>query len=237
MRKFGTWLSQFQNRSLLTRTKKTAKRRCAFELLEDRITPATILGANSLLEGPTAGIDSDIVGAVGAWTASPNSTWLHTSASGTGNGVATFTFDANSGATRTGELTIAGQTLTITQAGNDYVPANPETPLFSLGTGTTDYAIQSNNVYVLYESDGSIVKWNITTQSSTTIQTGLTLDGIAVDAVGNIYLADTQSDAIDEWKASTKTISPLFSTASKPLDVAVDSGGNVFASETGAVLE
>ena len=32
-----------------------------------------------------------------------------------------FSFDANPGATRTGTLTIAGQTLTVTQAGSTYV--------------------------------------------------------------------------------------------------------------------
>ena len=59
------------------------------------------------------------------------SPWLHTSASGTGNGVASFTFDANTGATRTGTLTIAGLTLSVTQAGSGYVAANAVTTLVS----------------------------------------------------------------------------------------------------------
>ena len=86
-----------------------------------------------MVEGPAAGSDSDIVTLAGAWTATANASWLHTTSSGSGNGLATFTFDANAGATRTGTLTIAGETLTVTQAGSGYVAANPLTTLVSSG--------------------------------------------------------------------------------------------------------
>ncbi len=94
------------------------------------------LATNSLLEGPAAGSDSDIVEAARNWTTSSNAAWLHISSSGSGNGLAVFTFDANTGATRTGTLTIAGATLTVTQAGSGYAAANPVTTLVS--TGLTD---------------------------------------------------------------------------------------------------
>ena len=48
-----------------------------------------------LFGGPAAGSDSDLVIASGAWTATANVSWLHATASGTNNGRATFTFDAN----------------------------------------------------------------------------------------------------------------------------------------------
>jgi hypothetical protein len=86
------------------------------------------LGTGSLVEGPAAGADSDIILAQFAWTAVANASWLHTSSSGTGNGLAVFTFDANPGATRSGTLTIGGETLTVTQAGSSYVLASPLTP-------------------------------------------------------------------------------------------------------------
>src|SRR5450631_952371 len=82
---------------------------------------AQTLGTTNLVEGPTAGSDSVVLAANGVWTATTNATWLHLSAanqSGTGSTNVIFTFDANTGATRTGTLTIAGQTLTITQAGS-----------------------------------------------------------------------------------------------------------------------
>src|SRR5262245_36178027 len=102
--------------------------RPAIDVLEDRVTPS-VLGPTALLEGPAAGSDADLVCASGAWSASSNAPWLHTSATGTGNGLATFTLDANPGATRSGTLTIAGQTLTVTQAGGTYLAARPLTTL------------------------------------------------------------------------------------------------------------
>ena len=92
---------------------------------------AAALGATSLLEGPAAGSDSDVVNYAGPWTATAGASWLHTSSHGSGSGVATFTFDANTGPTRTGTLTIAGQALTVTQAGSGYVAAKTLIPVIS----------------------------------------------------------------------------------------------------------
>ena len=87
------------------------------------------LGTSALLEGPGAGSDSVVLGmpaATNTWTATVNAAWLHldvANQSGTGSTNVVFSFDANPGATRTGTLTIAGQTLTVTQAGSTYVAA------------------------------------------------------------------------------------------------------------------
>ena len=53
-----------------------------------------------------------------AWTASSNNSWIGitSGASGTGNGTVAFSVSANTGASRTGTLTVAGQTFSITQA-------------------------------------------------------------------------------------------------------------------------
>ncbi len=52
-----------------------------------------------------------------AWTATSNTAWItiNTGNSGTGNGTVNFTVAANTGAIRTGTLTVAGQSLTVTQ--------------------------------------------------------------------------------------------------------------------------
>src|SRR5437868_185863 len=98
----NSWARRLFGRRVAGANRKPPQRaRFATEQLEDRITPST-LGSYALIEGPTAGSDADSVLASGAWTASSNASWLHTSASGTGNGTATFTFDANTGVTRTG---------------------------------------------------------------------------------------------------------------------------------------
>ena len=53
------------------------------------------------------------------WSATSNATWISISAgaSGAGNGTVSYTVAANPGAARTGTLTIAGQTYTVSQTG------------------------------------------------------------------------------------------------------------------------
>ena len=79
---------------------------------------AQVLGTTNLLKGPGGGNDSVVLQTTGSWTAHANATWLHLNPayqSGTGNTNVWFNFDVNIGPTRTGTLTIAGLTLTITQ--------------------------------------------------------------------------------------------------------------------------
>jgi hypothetical protein len=53
-----------------------------------------------------------------SWTAAGNVPWITiaSGSTGSGNGSVTFTVTANPGAARTGTLTVAGQTFTVTQA-------------------------------------------------------------------------------------------------------------------------
>jgi len=94
------------------------------------------LAVTSLQEGHAAGSDSVAVSFLPAsstlpWSANTTTSWLHlplpgwcgsycptySSASGTGAGTLQFTFDANTGAVRTGVITLdSGLTLTVTQA-------------------------------------------------------------------------------------------------------------------------
>jgi hypothetical protein len=63
-----------------------------------------------------------------AWSVSTTTSWVHVPAppSGTGTGSFTFTVDANSGAARTGTLSIAGKMITFNQSAVASVPApNP----------------------------------------------------------------------------------------------------------------
>ena len=50
-----------------------------------------------------------------AWTAVSNANWITTTSSGSGNGTVNFTVAANTGAARTGTITVQGQTFTVTQ--------------------------------------------------------------------------------------------------------------------------
>jgi len=58
--------------------------------------------------------------------------------------------------------------------------------------------------------------------------------GVAVDAQGNVYIADTGNNAIERWNAATQQVIPLVSSGlSAPTGVAVDSSGNVYIADSG----
>jgi len=75
-----------------------------------------------------------------AWLASPNVPWIsNVTSSGIGSGPASYTVAPNTGAARTGTVTIAGQTLTINEAAG---PADTTPPFGSFDTPGDN----SNNV-------------------------------------------------------------------------------------------
>ena len=126
------------------------------------------LGATNCWEGPASGTDNVVLAvnpANGAWSATANDSWLHLSAanqSGTGSTNVVFTFDANTGATRSGTLTIGGQNLTVTQAGSTYVAAPaPVTALVSSGLNMAwGVAVDGvGNVYITDTYNNAIKKW------------------------------------------------------------------------------
>jgi streptogramin lyase len=215
--------------------------RPGLDVLEDRLTPSR-LGTTALLEGPAAGSASDVVSTRGPWSASSNALWLHSSAAGTDNGLATFTFDANPGATRSGTLTIAGQTLTVTQAGSSYVPANSFTTLVSGLSLPNGVAVDAAGDVFIADTDNNAVKeWHAATGTvSTLVSSGLNHpQGVAVDGAGDVFIADTNNGAVKEWHAVIGTVSTLVSGPMSPTGVAVDAAGNVFIIDmaTNALLE
>ena len=82
-----------------------------------------------------------------AWTAQSNAGWLTVTggATGSGSGTVTYSAVANSGAQRTGTLTVAGQTFTVNQAAastaNPYVVTNT----YDNGAGSLRQAILDAN--------------------------------------------------------------------------------------------
>src|SRR5262249_24783730 len=78
------------------------------------------------------------------WTATSNSSWITIppGAGGTGNGVVNYSVGVNAGAGRTGTVTIAGQTFTVTQD----MPANYQGFHDGAGCGTiSGWAWDANN--------------------------------------------------------------------------------------------
>ena len=195
-------------------------------------------GTTNLLEGPAAGSDSVLLAANSGWTATPNTTWLHLSApnqNGVGNATVIFTFDANTGATRTGTLTIAGKTLTVAQAGSTYVAVTNATTLVSSEfLGIFGAAVdRSGNVYFADYGHNAIKEWMAASNAVITlVSSGLSSPrGVAVDGLGNVYIADSGNNAIKEWVASSNTVTTPASSGLVPVGVAVDDSGNVYIAD------
>jgi len=78
-----------------------------------------------------------------AWTAVSNDPWITVTsgAAGTGNGTVRFSVAANSGAARSGTMTIAGQTFTVSQAVNCTYQINPTNQSFDLAAHTGSISV------------------------------------------------------------------------------------------------
>ena len=132
-----------------------------------------------------------------AWTSTSNASWITITggATGSGNGTVTFTVAANNGPARTGTLTAAGKTFTVTQAANcvyGVVPlsqtvgsdAGPGQPItVSAVTGCT-WTARSNDGWITITSgsngDGNgSVAFKVSKHNSTRIGT-LTVAGQTV---------------------------------------------------------
>jgi sugar lactone lactonase YvrE len=198
------------------------------------------LAAYSATVENAAGGGSVLLVTPGAWTASSNASWLQISpgsTSGTGNALIQFSYSANPNATaRTGTLTIAGLTYTVTQTGAASILISQVTRLILSGVGVGVAVDGLGNVYVTDTANNAVREWSASTQLVTTlVSSGLDHPaGVAVDSQGNVYFADNKNNAIKEWSVSTGAVTSLVSSGLiSPVGVAVDSQGNVYFSDTG----
>ena len=77
------------------------------------------------------------------WTATPNVAWITvgSGASGTGNGTFSFTVQPNTGAARTGFITVAGQIFTVTQSPACIFSLSPPSMIVPAGGATGTFNI------------------------------------------------------------------------------------------------
>ncbi len=198
------------------------------------------LGTTSLLEGPNAGSDSveiAVMPPTGTWMASANDSWLHLNQSGEGSTNVVFSFDVNGGVTRSGTLTVAGQTLTVTQAGSSYVAAGQALVLVSTDVEEPDSVAIDNvgNVYVANTGGGEILEWTAASNTVATLVSSLNYPyGLAVDDTGNVLIALGGDNAIGEWNTSDQIGTTLVSSGlTVPFGVAVDGSENVYIGDYG----
>jgi DNA-binding beta-propeller fold protein YncE len=58
--------------------------------------------------------------------------------------------------------------------------------------------------------------------------------GVAVDEVGNVFIADSGKNAIYEWMAANSNVTTLTSSGlSQPRGIGVDEIGNVYIADAG----
>ncbi len=201
------------------------------------------LGTTVFVVGPGAGTNSVVLAVTpqtGTWTATANDGWLHLSLenqSGTGSTNVVFSYDANAGATRSGALTITGQTVTITQAGSTYVVAGQQTTLLTAGLNApSDLAVDGHgDIYMAAPFNNAIQEWNPANDGLVTLISSANFNtpfGVAVDGVGNVYIADTDNNAIKEWTIADSHLTTLVSSGlDHPLGLALDGAGNVYIAD------
>jgi DNA-binding beta-propeller fold protein YncE len=201
-----------------------------------------VLGATALLVGSAEGTNSVVLGVTptnGTWINTANTNWLHLSPanqSGIGSTNVVFNYDANPGTTRSGTLSIAGQILTVTQAGATYVEIGSVTTLAHWGIPFGVGVDSAGNVYITDVGNGTLAEWTASSNTLLTlVSSGLSYPvGVAVDADGNVYIADVLANAIKKWTATNSTLTTLISSGlNSPQGVAVDGNGNLYIADTG----
>lgn len=205
--------------------------------------PPFILGYTNWGEGASAGTDIVSLAAsasTNAWTAVANAAWLHLTAgsqAGSGNAAITFTFDADSGVPRTGTLTVAGQTITIAQAGSNYVSAATINVVSSGLSQIRGMALDgAGNVYIADLLNQSVKEWIAASQTVTNlIPSGLLYpEHVAADGAGNLYISDG-SDTVKEWNVTNQTLTTLIPGLSGAPDLAIDRKGNIYLAIDNAI--
>jgi alpha-tubulin suppressor-like RCC1 family protein len=202
------------------------------------------LGATSLLEGPAAGNESVLLvsaSPTNSWTATADAPWLHLSAgndASVGSTNVIFAYDANPGAVRTGTLTIAGQTLSVTQAGSQYVAANQVTTLVPLGFNFPFSVVvdDKGDVYTQTGYYKTVYKWVAASNTLVPVlSSGLSYPvGLALDSSGNIYIGDYGNNTVEKWSVADQTLTTLISSGlSFPEGIALDYSGNVYIADYG----
>ena len=203
----GAFISVFANSSPLT--------------VDLAFTPG--LSATAELFGSAGGSSSVELLTGHPWTAASNSSFLHISsgsASGTSGGLVFFNCDPFTGTgTRTGTLTIAGLTVTVTQAGTNYIgPSALTTLIWGASSPLLPWGVAvdgSGNVYIADISSRAIEEWSSSTQQlNTLVSSGLNSSQRSGGGrSGNVYIADAGNNAIKEWSPSTQQVTTLVSSS------------------------
>lgn len=191
-----------------------AEQSCTFTLSP----PSQNFSASANLGGVSVATQSGC-----AWTATSNASWISitSGASGVGNGVVGYSITANNtGAQRIGTLTIAGQTVTITQSACTFA-LSPTSQSFGTGLGTGGFSIttQTGCAWSAISNDS----WITITSASSGTGLGSVAYNVTANSgpqrMGTISVAGQTFTVTQAGQSCTYSISPT------SLDVTA-SGGN-----------
>ncbi|PWB61314.1 MAG: hypothetical protein C3F16_08565 [Betaproteobacteria bacterium] len=121
---------------------------CSYSLSPTSVTVGAGATSGTLTVTTTSGC---------AWSATSNASWISSSSSGNGSGTVSYSVASNSGAARTGTLTIAGQSFTVSQQ----APVTSSTNLVSnpgFETGTAGWSQSATGGYPIIYQDASVAR-------------------------------------------------------------------------------
>ena len=218
-------------------------------LLLNRTTPFTVSSTN-LVEGLgavtdfvrlTAPLTNDL------WAAGSANSWVHlTTPSGVNSNdyFVSFTLDPNTGATRVGQMTVAGNTVNITQAGTSYLAAGPVALVSSGLSSPTGVSLgPTGTVYIADKGDNAVKSWSppngpLVTEGITNLSSPNGLAVVKFPGVGRlpartvIYVADSgNNEIVDGFPEATNTLTVVSTNLHSPTGVATDLSGNVYIAD------
>jgi uncharacterized repeat protein (TIGR01451 family) len=210
-----------------------------------------------------------------AWSAASQVAWITITSgvSGNGSGIVAYTVAADTGAQRSGSITIEGQAFTVTEGGisplistlaGGSMPAtaSPGTALsipVSYGvavdaSGSAYFPSPLLNAVFKADPAGVVTRIAGNGLSGYSGDNGPALNaqlnapnGVAVDSLGNVYIADSNNDSIRKvstsgvittvagsgmWGYSGDTGPAIAAQFAYPTGVAVDSAGNLYIADT-----
>jgi len=221
----GTGLG-WENHDIVNWTFANTAQICSYSLAAGAPNPPAFTGAGG------SGTATVTAGAGCSWSAtSGNPSWLATSSAGSGNGTVNYSVAANTGAARTGTLTIAGVTFTVSQAGGATsgcsYDVNP-TSVHATATGLSSTLLVSTN---------SGCTWTASAPSGVTWITLNPVSGSGAGAVGYSIAANTGATrsttltvagtAVTVSQDASPSCTYTLSAASSPLISGVGGAGSV----------
>jgi hypothetical protein len=160
------------------------------------------------------------------WAASTAYAWLHTSSSGSGNGTISYSVDANgSSSARSGAFSVAGQTFTVNQSGNQ-PPVASAGPNLSVAVGSS----ASFSGAASYDPDGSIVSYlwafgDGTTASGVSVSHSYTSAGVYT-----VTLTVTDNLGATSTASVSATVTALADTTPPTVSMTAPTGGSTISS-------